>query len=84
MIESDKLIPEDQRTAQFWAEVGNSIHSSISVKSDFPSKNRDGKMPLLDLKVWVGEDVFFSSLAFIPKNVKVNISYHIPVPTVWK
>ena len=55
-IELDKTIPEDERTAELLTKIANSIHKSISVKADFPSKNRNGRMPLLDLKVWVGDD----------------------------
>ena len=55
-IEFDRTLPEKKRTAAFLTEIGNSIHQSISVKADFPSNNPDGRMPLLDLKVWVDED----------------------------
>ena len=53
LIQQDLLKSDDERTAEFLTEVANSIHPSITVKSDFPSKNPDMKMPLLDLKVWV-------------------------------
>ena len=56
LIEQDLEIPEDRRTADFLVEVANSIHNSITVKADFPSNNPDGRMPLLDLKVWVDEN----------------------------
>ena len=56
LVEEDKLKSEDERTAAFLTEVANSIHPSITVKSNFPSKNVDGKMPLLDLKLWVNEE----------------------------
>ena len=38
------------------ANTTGNIHQSITVKSDFPSKNTDGKMPLLDVKLWVHEE----------------------------
>ena len=56
LIEQDKLRAEDERTAAFLCEVANSIHPSITLKSDFPSTNTDNMMPLLDLKLWVEED----------------------------
>ena len=37
-------------------KMGNSISSMIQLEEDYPSKNTDGKLPILDLKVWV-EDV---------------------------
>ena len=43
LIEEDKLKSEDERTKAFLTEVANSIHRSITVKFDFPSKNVDGK-----------------------------------------
>ena len=33
-------------------EIGNDIHPSIQLEVDFPSNHGDGKMPILDLKVW--------------------------------
>ena len=33
--------------------IGNSIHSSIELEVDYPSRHGDGKLPILDLKVWV-------------------------------
>ncbi len=33
-------------------EIGNSIHKSTQLTTDFPSKNQDKKLPILDLKVW--------------------------------
>ena len=56
LVEEDKLKSEDERTAAFLTEVANTIHQSTNVKSDFPSKNTDGKMPLLDVKLWVHEE----------------------------
>ena len=33
-------------------EMGNEIHPSIQLETDYPSKNPDKKMPLLDVKIW--------------------------------
>ena len=33
--------------------LGNSIQLSIEVEVDYPSRHRDGKLPILDLKGWV-------------------------------
>ena len=35
LVEQDKLKSEDERTAAFLTEVANTIHQSITVKSDF-------------------------------------------------
>ena len=44
LIEEDKLRSEDEQTAAILSEVANSIHSSITVKSDYQSKNSDKRM----------------------------------------
>ena len=36
-------------------EKANSIHPSIRVTGDIPSKYQDDRLPILDLKVWIGE-----------------------------
>ena len=56
LVEEDKQKSDDERTSAFLTNVANSIHPSITVKADYPSKNLDGKMPLLDLKLWVSEE----------------------------
>ena len=38
------------------AKVASSIHPSIMVTCDYPSKHLTGRMPLLDLEVWVDEE----------------------------
>ena len=49
------LIPGDRRTMEIVRDIVNSIHPSIQFEVDYPSKYEDGKMSLLDLKVWVQE-----------------------------
>jgi hypothetical protein len=56
LVEEDKQKSDDERTSDFLTTVANSIHPSITVKADYPSKNSDNKMPLLDLKLWVSEE----------------------------
>ena len=52
-IESDSDIPDDQRTLAIVKQVGETIHKSIKLKVDCPSLHADGKLPILDLKVWI-------------------------------
>ena len=42
-------------TFDFIKDVGNSIDPSIQLEVDVPSNHEDGKMPILDLKVWMRE-----------------------------
>ena len=51
----DELMKDDERTMNLVKTIGNSIHPSIQLEIDYPSKNEDKKMPLLDIKVWVEE-----------------------------
>ena len=34
-------------------QVGDSIHHSIKLETDYPTNHPDGKVPILDLKLWV-------------------------------
>ena len=52
-IESDMLIPADERTAKLLTEIGNSISNFIKLTADYPSKHENGFMPLLDIQVRV-------------------------------
>ena len=51
----DKLVPADKHTLKIVTAVGKSIHESTQLEYDCPSLHDDGKMPILDLKVWVNE-----------------------------
>ena len=54
--EQDLQIPEDQRLSKILLEIANNILTGISMKADWPTKNEDKKLPILDMKVWVNED----------------------------
>ena len=43
----------DARTMAIIQLIGNDIHPSTQLEVDYPSKNEDSKMPILDLKCWV-------------------------------
>ena len=51
----DEGISPDERTMNLLQTIGNSIHESIRLEIDFPSKYDDRKIPMLDLKLWIGE-----------------------------
>ena len=54
-VEGDMLISGDKRTMEVVKSIGNGLHPSIQLEVDCPSNHEDGKMPILDLKVWVGK-----------------------------
>ena len=45
--------PLDKRNMDFVQEVANEVLSSIQVTTEYPSKNANRKMPILDLNVWM-------------------------------
>lgn len=52
-IEEDKKRPGDIRTMEEMTKMANSIIPIIKWTNDCPSANPGGKMPILNLKVWV-------------------------------
>ena len=55
-VDEDKNTPKDKRTMDLIKQIGDSIHMSIVLGGDVPSNHTDGKVPILDLKVWI-EDI---------------------------
>ena len=53
VAEQERAIKADRRCMALIQKIGNSIHSSIELEVDYPSQHEDGKLPILDLKVWV-------------------------------
>ena len=54
-VEEDEQKPGDVRTMVEMTKMANSISQIIQWTSDCPGENEDGKMPSLDLKVWLSE-----------------------------
>ena len=40
---------------ELFQRIGNGIHNSIKLEIDHPGRHENGKMPLLDVKVWLEE-----------------------------
>ena len=53
IAELERDVEVDKRCMLLVQLVGNSIHPSIELEVDYPSQHGDGKLPILDLKVWV-------------------------------
>ena len=53
--------PRDEANMCVVQEVANTIHPSIEVTYDCPSKHEDLKMPVLDLKAWLSLGVDLES-----------------------
>ena len=55
-IIDDRNMEEDERIASIMKDIANSIMPCIQVKGDWPTKNEDKKLPILDMKVWTNEE----------------------------
>ena len=53
VIADDGHIEPDKRTMLLVQSIGNSIHPSVQLEIDYASNHPEGKMPILDFKVWV-------------------------------
>lgn len=49
----EQNLKPDNRCMQLFQSIGNSIHPSIRLEVDCPSRHVDGKIPILDLKLWI-------------------------------
>ena len=47
---------DDERTARVLVKIANSIMPGIVMEYDVPSRNPDGKMPILDMEVWIDQE----------------------------
>ena len=52
-IAEDEGIPNDERTMRLLQQVASYIHPSIRLTIDCPSRHADGKVPMLDVKMWI-------------------------------
>ena len=51
----DEGLPADERTMKVLQSIANSVHHSIRMTVDYPSRNAEGKVPMLDVKMWIQE-----------------------------
>ena len=56
VVEQERAVKADKRCMTLVQKIGNSIHPSIELEVDFPSKHDDDKLPILDLKKSLGGD----------------------------
>ena len=63
---------KDEMCMELVKDIGNSIHSSIQIEVDYPSRHEDNLMPILDLKVWIDR----KNVIMNGKDCTVNIILH--------
>ena len=54
-VREDQDIPDDERTMKLLQSIANSIHHSVRMTIDYPSKHADKKVPMLNVKMWIEE-----------------------------
>ena len=60
-------------TAKVICNVASMLEGDISMTYDSPSQNSDGKMPVLDLKVWMDEN-FIVKFKFFEKSMASRVT----------
>ena len=53
LVEEDRNVADDERTMNVLKDVANSIFDCVQFTVDYPSKNENGKVPILDLEIAV-------------------------------
>ena len=56
LVEGDKNVPDDERTMEEVKKIANTIFKCIQFTTDCPSNHQSGKVPVLDLQLYVEED----------------------------
>ena len=56
MMNEDKAVREE-RTMERVKTLANEIDPALGVTVDYSSRHRDGRLPVLDLKVWVNKNI---------------------------
>ena len=52
----DHNTPADERLAKVLLAIANTVMGCVEMEGDWPSKNEDGKMPILDMQVWMDQE----------------------------
>ena len=75
--DEDFGVASDVRTARVMVDVANSLDEDIQMTFDCPSSNGDGKMPVLDLKMWMCDEEGVKKVKFCfyekPMAAKVTV-----------
>ena len=59
VIDQEEGEPErepDERLAKVLLDIANDVMECIQMEADWPTKNDDKRLPILDMKVWTGEE----------------------------
>ena len=53
--DQDRNTPPDERLAMLLLDIANSIMGCVVMEADWPSRNADKRLPILDMKTWTDE-----------------------------
>ena len=51
----ERVEEDDERLSRILKMIANDVLPCIDMEADWPSRNPDGKLPILDMKVWMSE-----------------------------
>ena len=75
LVEVDKTVPEDKRTMEVLKNIANTIYDCVQFTVDCPSSNDSGKVPVLDLNVYIRGDQIVHEFYEKPCASKMVIPY---------
>ena len=75
LVEVDKTVPEDKRTMEVLKDIANTIYDCVQFTVDCPSNNDSGKVPVLDLNVYIRGDQIVHEFYEKPCASKMVIPY---------
>ena len=67
--------PDDARTMDILKNIANSIDPEIQMEVDYPSNHINGKMPILDMEIWVEDGIVRHSFYRKPCSSPYTIMY---------
>ena len=72
LVEGDKNVPDDERTMEEVKKIANTIFKCIQFTTDCPSNNQSGKVPVLDLQLYVGR-MDWLNMNFMKSHVQTSL-----------
>ena len=75
LVEDDEKIPEVERTMNILKDIANTIFDCVQLTVDCTSSHQDGKVPILDLKVYTKDNQIYHEFYEKPCASKMVIPY---------
>ena len=83
----DMELEKDEMTFKIVSLIGESIHESIKLEYDVPSKHIDSKIPILDTKIWIerkSDDEYNIMHEYYTKEVASPLLISMRAANPWK